>query len=109
MAVSDWNATPDANATINGINIAENCPSANMNNAIRAIMGSVRVMFDNLPNTGAYVLNNGGIFTVNPIFYGRGGYIYYNDSAQPGGRVFQQPAGGSPPAGMVNGDRLEEY
>jgi hypothetical protein len=109
MSVTDWNATPDANATINGINVAENCPAANVNNAIRAIMGSVRVMYDNLPNTSTYVLNTGGVFTGNPTFSGRGGYVYYNDSSQPGGRVFQQPAGGSAPAGMVNGDRLEEY
>lgn len=109
MAVQDWNTTPGANGTIDGINIAEGCPAANINGAIRAIMGSVRVMYDNLPNTGSYVLKSGGVFLTNPTFSGRGGYTYYNDSAQPGGRIFQQPAGGSPPAGMVNGDRLEEY
>lgn len=49
MAVADWSATAGSNTTIDGINIAEGCPPANINNAIRSIMANVRVFYDNVP------------------------------------------------------------
>lgn len=42
MSVSEWSATADENTTVDGINIAEHCPAKNMNNAIRAVMASVK-------------------------------------------------------------------
>lgn len=39
--VQDFTFTAIANSTIDGINIAENCPAANINNAIRALMSDV--------------------------------------------------------------------
>jgi hypothetical protein len=39
--VQSWTFTAADNTTINGINIAENCPAANINNAIRQAMSSV--------------------------------------------------------------------
>lgn len=49
MAVADWSATAGSNTTVDGINIAEGCPPANLNNALRAIMANVRVFYDNVP------------------------------------------------------------
>ena len=40
--VSDWSAVADENTTVDGINIAEHCPAKNINNAIRAVMASVK-------------------------------------------------------------------
>lgn len=42
MAVKDWSTTANSNSTIDGINIAENAPYANMNDMGRAIMANVR-------------------------------------------------------------------
>jgi hypothetical protein len=42
MPVQDWSATADENTTVDGINIAEHCPAKNMNDALRAVMASVK-------------------------------------------------------------------
>jgi phage-related tail fiber protein len=42
MAVSDWSATAGSNSTIDGVNIAEGCSPAGINNAIRSIMAAVK-------------------------------------------------------------------
>lgn len=52
MAVDDWSTTPGSNTTISGINIGENCPPANINNAIRQLMADVKTEFDGL-DTGS--------------------------------------------------------
>jgi hypothetical protein len=109
MSVQDWSTDPNANLTIDGINIAEAAPAANMNNAIRAIMAACRVMYNGLATGTAYVTKAAGVFTDNPTYSGRGGFLYHNDAANTSGRIFIQAAGGSTPAGMVNGDLLFEY
>lgn len=43
MAVKDWSETAASNTTINTINIAENCPFANMNDAVRNVMAETRI------------------------------------------------------------------
>lgn len=42
MAVSDWSSTASSNTTIDGVNIAEGCSPAGINNAIRSIMAAVK-------------------------------------------------------------------
>ena len=108
MAVQDWSTDANSNGSIDGINIAENCPAGNINGAIRAAMAAVRVFYNTVPNTANYVLKTGGVFTGNPTFDGRGGYLHNNDAANASGRVFIQPAG-SPAPTMANGDWLLEY
>jgi len=108
MAVSNWSTTAAQNTAINGINIAEGCHPGNLNNAIRQIMADVRVRFDGVGTSEGYVTKSGGVFTTNPTYQGRGGYLHNNDPTSPGGRVFVQPLGGSVPA-MSNGDLLIEY
>ena len=45
-SVSDWSATASNNSDVGGINIAENCPAANINNAIREMMAQVATFRD---------------------------------------------------------------
>ena len=40
-SVQDWSTTADDNTDVGGINIAENCPSGNVNNAMREVMAQV--------------------------------------------------------------------
>jgi hypothetical protein len=48
MAITDWSATPASNTTINSIDIAENCPPAGINNAIREVIGQTRAWYNAL-------------------------------------------------------------
>jgi hypothetical protein len=41
VAIEDWSATAANNSTVLGVNIAENCPAANVNNALRQLMADV--------------------------------------------------------------------
>lgn len=50
MAVSDWSTTAGDNGTVGAINIAELCPSANLNNAIREVMAQIAQWRDGLGN-----------------------------------------------------------
>lgn len=46
MAISDYNTDPDLNTSINGINIAEGCNPAGLNNSDRQIMADLAVFYD---------------------------------------------------------------
>jgi hypothetical protein len=110
MAVTDYSATPASNVAISGINIAEGCPAANINNGFRQVMADVRVMYDNLPSVAGYVTASAGTFSgTQPIYTGRGAYLHHNGSSFSSGRIFTQASGGSVPAGMLAGDLLFEY
>lgn len=53
MAVSDWSTTAGSNTSIDGINIAENCSPAGVNNALRAIMAAIATWRDEGGGGGA--------------------------------------------------------
>lgn len=109
MAVSDYSSTPASNTAISGINIAENCSPANINNAIRQIMADVRVMYNDLPDTSVLQTKAAAVFSgTQPTYDGRGAYLHHNNSANASGRVFIQASGGAAPT-MANGDWLLEY
>jgi len=40
--ISQWDVNPANNTDVGGINIAENCPPSNINNAIREVMSQVK-------------------------------------------------------------------
>ena len=42
MAFGDWSTTAASNGTTLGVNIAENCPPSNVNDAIRKVMADLR-------------------------------------------------------------------
>lgn len=109
MSVQDWSTNPAENTSIDGVNIAEGCAAANVNDAIRRVMASTRVFYDDVPVTSSLMPVSGGVFTGNPTYSGRGGYLYHNSSSNTSGLVFIQASGGSVPSGMANGDLLLEY
>jgi hypothetical protein len=110
MAVSDYSTTPGSNTTISGINIAEGCAPANINNAIRQIMADVKAEFTGLPVVTGKLDAAGGVFTgTQPIYTGRGAYLHHNDSANTSGRVYLLPTGSANPASPSNGDVVLFY
>lgn len=61
----DWSTTAGSNTTVDGVNIGEGCPPANINNAIRSVMALVRGSFSSglksfLAGTAALPVANGG-------------------------------------------------
>lgn len=51
MSFSDWSTVDSENDTTSGINIAENCPAANVNNWGRRIMAQLRAAFNPILDT----------------------------------------------------------
>lgn len=55
MGIADYSTSPASNTAINGINIAEGCAPANINDAIRQMMADLAVLRDDLiSGSGAY-------------------------------------------------------
>lgn len=109
MSVADWSTNPASNTSIDGVNIAEGCPAANMNDSVRRVMASVRVMYDGLPNVSGLMPKSGGVFLTNPTLTGAGGYLYNASASSTGGKITIQALGGAAPSGPQNGDLWGEY
>lgn len=54
MAFSDYSTTPGSNTSIAGINLAENCSPAGINNAIRQLMADARTFADEIGDGTGY-------------------------------------------------------
>lgn len=110
MAVTDYSTTPGSNGTISGINVAENCPPGNLNNAVRQLMADVRVMYDNLPSTASLMPQSGGTFSgTQPIYTGRGAYMHHASAANASGKVSILADGSANPSSPANGDMVFFY
>jgi len=109
MAVSDYNMDPALNITISGINIAENCPPANLNNAIRQMMADVKGLQGEIPDTSALAPKAAAVFEgTQPRFTGRGAMLHHNDSANASGRMHVLQEGSATPS-LTNGDVVFFY
>lgn len=51
MSTADWSTTASNNTTVGGVNIAENCPPANVNNGIRAVMAEAKAKFNSIDSS----------------------------------------------------------
>ena len=69
--ISQWDVNPANNTDVGGINIAENCPPSNINNAIREVMSQVKEFQD-----GA----SGDSLTLNGTLQGNGNSNFPNSS-----------------------------
>lgn len=109
MAVQDWSSTASLNVTIDGINIAEECLPGNMNDGLRSIMASVKVMYDNLPSTATLAPLASPVFTGVVKQSGKGAFLYHNDGAFGSGKVHLLADGTAYPASPANGDLVFFY
>jgi len=107
--VSDWSETPDANSTVNGINIAEHCSPDNVNGGMRAIMAGVKTFSLTVPAVSALMPKAGGIFT-GPITQASAGAYRYNvDNTLTSGRTYFLINGSSRPPSPQEGDLVWYY
>ena len=69
--ISQWDTNPANNTDVGGINIAENCPPSNINNAIRQVMSQVKEFQDGSSGDG---------LTLNGTLQGQGDNNFPNNS-----------------------------
>lgn len=86
MSFSSYSLTPSANTTIGGVSIAENCPAANINNAIRQLAADGKELSDTVVAIPSAMPVSGGAFTGNITRSGRGAYRHNNDPTLIDGR-----------------------
>ena len=70
--ISQWDSNPANNTDIGGINIAENCPPSNINNAIRQIMAQLKEFQDG---------SSGDSLTLTGTLQGNGNANFPNNSS----------------------------
>jgi hypothetical protein len=104
VAFSSYSTNPDSNTSINGINIAENCPAANTNNALRQIAADGRELHDTVTaiSVSSYMPLAGGAFTGTIYRGGAGGYLYHVPSGL-SGPVYILQQGTALPSGPAEG------
>lgn len=107
--VSDWSETPDANSTVNGINIAEHCSPDNVNGGMRAIMAGVKTLSLTIPATASFMPKAGGTFSGPITLSGAGAFRYNVDSTLTSGRTYFLINGSSRPSSPQEGDLVWYY
>ena len=111
MAFTAYSTTPASNTTIAGINVAENCPPGNMNDAIRQLMADGKALDATVAaiNTAALMPYAGGAFTGQITRSTGGGYFYNANAAQGGGAISFLATGSALPASPAEGDIVYFY
>jgi len=95
---TEFSTDPDDNGTIGGTNVAEGCPPAGINDALRYVAAMVRLVFDGVPTVGDLMPVAGGTFTGDINRQGRGAYLHHANGAQTDGQIFILPEGSARPA-----------
>lgn len=110
MSFASYSSTPAANVTCNGINIAENCAAANINNVCRQLMSDGRELYDTVAaiNVSSYMPVLGGYFTGNIARSGAGHYLYHA-TADRYGPVYVQQQASSLPSSPAEGTIVFTY
>ena len=111
MAFSDYSTTPGNNTSIEGINVGEGCPAANVNNAIRQLMadGAALQAQVNGINVSGYMPKTGGAFTGDITRNSAGGYWYHVGSTQSKAPVYTQPVANALPSSPAEGTVVLQY
>ena len=106
---SSYATTAAANITISGISIAEGCPAANVNNAIRQLMADARAFSDASPSTAGLMPKSGGAFTGSITRSGGGSYTYWASSSLTGGAMYVQSSATALPSSPAEGTIVYQY
>ena len=111
MSFSNYSSTPDNNTSLNGINIAENCAAANINNALRQLAADGKELADEVDaiDVSGYMPLSGGAFTGNITRSGAGGFLYHNSSSLSSGVVYVQLSSADLPSSPAEGTIVFQY
>lgn len=111
MAFASYSLTPAQNLTLGGFSIAEGTTSpSSVNNGFRQLMADGKALSDQVLaiNLNSYAPLNAPVFTGQPTFQGRGGFLHHANGANGSGRAFWQAEGDALPA-LVNGDVIGTF
>jgi hypothetical protein len=114
MAFSDYSTTPANNTSIEGINISEGCPAANVNNALRQLAADGASLNATVAaiNTSGLMPKSGGAFSGAITRSGGGSYPYWASSslnASTSGAMYVQTAATALPASPAEGTIVFQY
>ena len=103
MAFSAYSLTPSLNTTIGGISIAEGCPPANLNDALRQFAADGKALSDATPSVAGLLATTGGTMTGNITRTGAGPHLYHASSSLTSGAVEIVPTGTARPTTPAEG------
>lgn len=108
---SDFSTNEALNVTIGGINVAENCPAANVNNAIRYVLREGKELSNIVAaiSTSSLMPKAGGTFTGPILRGGAGAYLYHISSSMTGGGIAVQTSGTALPLSPAEGTFVFQY
>ena len=103
MAFSAYSLTPSLNTTIGGVSIAEGCPPANINDAIRQIAADGKALSDAVPSVAGLLATTGGTMTGNITRSAAGPHLYFVGATSTSGAVEIVPTGTARPTTPAEG------
>lgn len=111
MSFSNYSATPEENTSLNGINIAENCAAANINNALRQLAADGKELATTVGaiSVAGYMPLAGGAFTGPITRSGAGGYLHHNAASLTSGAVYVQLSTADLPSSPAEGTIVFQY
>lgn len=109
MSFADYSTSPDANGSIAGINVAEQCPPGGINNAIRQLMADGKQLADQVGGGTSTVPKSGGAFTGEITREGQGGYLHFASGSFIDARVHLLPQGSPRPSNPAEGTLVFYY
>jgi hypothetical protein len=98
VSPTEFSTNPDSNVTIGGVNVAEGCSPAGLNNVERYLAATIRVAWDAIPAPSTYMPLAGGAFTGEITRQGQGGYLRFVNSSLTNALVYASPEGTARPA-----------
>lgn len=110
-AFSEFSTTPSANTSAGGLNIAENCPAANVNDVIRFILSAGKELNALVAaiSTSTLMPKSGGAFTGGITRSGGGAYHYFASSSLNGGATYVQASSAALPSSPAEGTIVYQY
>lgn len=110
MSFGSYSTTPASNISINGINIDEGCPAANVNNAIRQLASDGRELYNTVVaiNVSGYMPLSGGAFTGAIWQFGQGRYLNHVTDGLVGS-VYTQLSSAALPSSPGEGTIVLQY
>lgn len=111
MSFSSYSLTPASNTSINGISIAEGCPAANVNNALRQLAADGKELATTVSgiSTATLMPKSGGAFTGSITRSGAGAYPYWASSSLTGGAMYVQTTATALPSSPTEGTVVFQY
>jgi hypothetical protein len=110
MSFGSYSTTPASNISINGINIAENCPASNVNDCLRQFAADGRELYNTVVaiDVSTRLSTTGGTMTGNITRSGGGSHLYHGHPFA-GGAVYVQNISVALDSGVPEGTMVFQY